>query len=68
LKGDGGSRTALIESLLKLRNMGPDVVLSSGFVGETGSVNEVTGDEWRAAIDKEIQRLERKSGHQQTTK
>ena len=52
----GGSEASLIKSLEKLRGVRPDVVMSSGFVGEVGLV-EPKQDEWTAAIDSEIARL-----------
>ena len=52
----GGSETALAESLQKLRDLEPDVVMSSGFVGEVAMV-EPTRDEWIVAIDKQIASL-----------
>ena len=56
LKKAGGSEALLIKSLAKLRCVRPDVVMSSGFVGEVGLV-EPTQDEWESAIDSEIARL-----------
>lgn len=58
LASTGGSEAALAKSLLKLRSLNPDVVISSGFVGEVG-VKEVTRDEWVEAIDTEIHKLDR---------
>ena len=52
----GGSADALIRSLLVLRSLKPDAVFSSGFVGELG-VAEPTEQEWRAAIDQEVEKL-----------
>ena len=52
----GGSEASLAESLLRLRDLNPDIVMSSGFVGDV-SVVEVTGDEWARAIDDNVSRL-----------
>ena len=52
----GGSKASLAESLLRLRNLNPDIVMSSAFVGDV-SVVEVIGDEWAQAIDDNISRL-----------
>ncbi len=56
----GGAKPALINSLHKLRVLKPDVVMSSGFVGEAGGPHEVTVREWRQAIDIEIIRLQKR--------
>ncbi|AWF80285.1 metallohydrolase [Microbulbifer sp. A4B17] len=56
IKKAGGSEALLVKSLLKLRRVQPDVVMSSGFVGEVGLV-EPTHDEWITAIDTQITRL-----------
>ncbi len=56
----GGSEASLAESLLRLRDLNPDVVMSSAFVGEV-SVVEVTGDEWAQAIDDNVSRLKKES-------
>ena len=50
LRNAGGSKEALAESLLRLRDLEPDVVLWSGFVGDA-SFAEVTREEWKKAID-----------------
>ena len=50
LRNAGGSNEALAESLLRLRDLEPDVVLWSGFVGDA-SFAEVTREEWKKAID-----------------
>ena len=60
LKKAGGTKPALINSLHKLRVLKPDVVMSSGFVGEAGGPHEVTVSEWRQAIDTEITRLKKR--------
>ena len=60
LKKAGGAKPALINSLHKLRVLKPDVVMSSGFVGEAGGPHEVTVGEWRQAIDTEITRLQKR--------
>ena len=52
----GGSKASLAESLLRLRDLNPDIVMSSAFVGNV-SVVEVTGDEWAQAIDDNVSRL-----------
>lgn len=52
----GGSKAALAESLLRLRDLNPDIVMSSAFVGDV-SVVEITGDEWAQAIDDHVSRL-----------
>ena len=52
----GGSKASLAASLLMLRDLDPDVVLSSGFVGDVPFM-EVTRDEWTAAIDDHAGRL-----------
>lgn len=52
----GGSEAALADSLLRLRNLNPDMVMCSAFVGDV-SVVKVTGDEWAQAIDDTIHRL-----------
>ena len=56
----GGAKPALINSLQKLHVLKPDVVMSSGFVGEAGGPHEVTVSEWRQAIDTEIARLQKR--------
>ena len=56
----GGSEAALAESLLRLRDLKPDIVMSSAFVGDV-SVVEVTGDEWAQAIDDNVSRLRKES-------
>ena len=50
LSGFGGSEAALAESLERLRAYRPDIVMSSGFVGEV-AYREVTREEWTAALD-----------------
>ena len=56
----GGSEASLAESLLRLRDLNPDIVMSSGFVGDV-SIVEVTGDEWARAIDDNVSRLMKES-------
>jgi glyoxylase-like metal-dependent hydrolase (beta-lactamase superfamily II) len=60
LSGFGGSEAALINSLTKLRDIKPDVVMSSGFIGNVGLV-EPTETEWLDAIDTAITSLRKKS-------
>ena len=52
----GGSATALADSLLRLRNLNPALVMSSGFVGDISEV-KVTGNEWANAIDDTLARM-----------
>lgn len=52
----GGSEASLAESLLRLRDLDPDIVMCSAFVGDV-SVVEVTGDEWAQVIDDNVSRL-----------
>ena len=54
----GGSREALAESLTRLRELNPDVVLSSAFVNEAAVV-EPGEEEWAQAIDAAVERLTR---------
>ena len=54
----GGTDTSLADSLQKIRELSPDVVLSSGFVGEV-AFREVTQDEWTTVIDSAIKNLRR---------
>ena len=56
----GGSKAALAESLLRLRELKPDIVMSSAFVGDV-SVVEVSGDEWAQTIDDNVSRLSKES-------
>ena len=56
----GGSKASLAESLLRLRDLNPDIVMSSAFVGDV-SVVEVIGDEWAQAIDDNVSRLMKES-------
>lgn len=60
LPQSGGSEAALAESLLRLRDLNPDIVMSSAFVGDV-SLMEVTGDEWAQVIDDNVSRLQKKS-------
>lgn len=52
----GGSNESLAESLLRLRQLSPDVVMSSGFIGPV-PYGEVTREEWTQVIDDNIRRL-----------
>jgi len=52
----GGSEAALAESLKKLRGCSPDIVMSSGFVGDV-PYREVTREEWTVVLDDKIGRL-----------
>lgn len=52
----GGTNAALADSLQRLRQLRPDVVMSSGFVGDI-ALREVTEKEWRTAIDAAIVKL-----------
>ena len=56
----GGGKASLAESLMRLRDLNPDIVMCSAFVGEVSYV-EVTGDEWSQAIDDNVSRLRKKS-------
>lgn len=56
----GGSKASLAESLLRLRELKPDIVMCSAFVGDV-SVVEVNGDEWTQAIDDNVSRLSKES-------
>lgn len=56
----GGSEAALAESLLRLRDLNPNMVMSSAFVGNVSFV-EITGDEWAQAIDDNVSRLRKES-------
>lgn len=56
LPSSGGSAADLAGSLAKLKKISPDIVMSSGFVGEV-AFREVTGDEWRTALDRRIASL-----------
>lgn len=56
LKSAGGSEVSLLESLNKIRDVKPDVVMSSGFVGEVG-LKEPNKTEWLTAINNEISKL-----------
>ena len=56
LPGSGGRADDLAASLTKLREIGPDLVMSSGFVGEV-AYREVTRDEWTPVLDDRIASL-----------
>ena len=56
----GGSEASLAQSLLRLRDLNPDVVMCSAFVGDV-SVVEIIGDEWAQAIDDNVSRLLKES-------
>ncbi|GLQ91637.1 MBL fold metallo-hydrolase [Dyella acidisoli] len=52
----GGRKKALGDSLLKLREMRPDVVISSASVRRS-AVQAITPEQWRAVIDQTVGRL-----------
>ncbi|MBB6522499.1 MBL fold metallo-hydrolase [Pseudoteredinibacter isoporae] len=54
----GGSASALVGSLKELGRIQPDLVMSSGFVGDVGLL-DLTPAEWNQAIEHNIQKLER---------
>ncbi|WP_315981792.1 hypothetical protein [Aliamphritea spongicola] len=56
MQNAGGSVKDMAESLSKLRKLQPDLVMSSGFVGEV-AYREVTRASWTAAIDQTLQTL-----------
>ena len=56
----GGSKASLANSLLQLRGLHPDIVMSSGFIGPVPFA-EVTEDEWVQAIDDNVARLKQES-------
>ena len=56
----GGSEASLADSLTLLRDLKPDIVMCSAFVGDVSFV-EVIGDEWAQAIDDNVSRLRKKS-------
>ena len=56
----GGSKASLAESLLRLRDLRPDIVMCSAFVGDVSYV-EVSGDEWAQAVDDNVRRLRKES-------
>ena len=58
MKNAGGSREDMVSSLKKLGSLDPDLVMSSGFVGEV-AYREVTSGSWRSALEQEIQKLEK---------
>ena len=60
LSDAGGSEASLAESLLRLRDLDPDLVMSSGFVGNA-ALAEVAGGEWQRVIDDSVRRLTRES-------
>ncbi|GLQ89043.1 MBL fold metallo-hydrolase [Dyella flagellata] len=51
----GGQKKTLCESLMKLREVSPDVVISSASVRRS-AVQAVTSDQWRAVIDQAVAR------------
>ncbi len=53
LPNAGGSAADLARSLARLRDTSPDIVMSSGFVGEV-AYREVSRDEWTAVLDDRI--------------
>ena len=60
LRNSGGRVDDLAESLAKLQEISPDLVMSSGFVGEV-AYREVTRDEWTAVLDDRIAALRSRS-------
>ena len=56
----GGSKASLAESLMRLRDLKPDIVMSSAFVGDVSFVEDI-GDEWAQAIDDNVSRLSKAS-------
>ena len=56
LRNAGGTADDLAESLAKLKEISPDLVMSSGFVGEV-AYREVTRDEWIEVLDARIEVL-----------
>ena len=56
----GGSKASLAESLLRLRDLKPDIVMCSAFVGNA-SVVEISSDEWAQAVDDNVSRLLKQS-------
>ena len=56
IPGFGGSKASLADSLLRLREFSPDIVMSSGFVGPV-PYGEVTREEWTQAIDDKVKEL-----------
>ena len=53
-------RRRLAESLIRLRDLNPYIVMSSAFVGDV-SFAEITGDEWAQAINDNVSRLRKES-------
>lgn len=60
IPGFGGTDADMADSLRKLRDLRPDVIMSSGFVGDV-SHGEVTNAEWLEALDRHIARHARRS-------
>ena len=56
LPGSGGSAADLAQSLGKLKEISPDLVMSSGFVGEV-AYRAVTPEEWTGVLDDRIEAL-----------
>lgn len=54
----GGDPDDMAASLKKIRDLNPDVVMSSGFINFDGMA-EVTEAEWQAAIDAELPAIDR---------
>ncbi|WP_420590676.1 MBL fold metallo-hydrolase [Bacterioplanoides sp.] len=54
----GGSAEDLKTSLKQLRDLRPQLVMSSGFVGDQG-LAEMKSDDWPAVVDAAIEQLER---------
>lgn len=57
IESAGGSNFALKDSLLRLRDLRPDIVMSSGFVGEE-CLAEMHGDDWQQVIDQRLAALQ----------
>ncbi len=51
-----GTTKYMINSLKKLRKLKPDVVISSGFIGEVSHDN-ISNEEWLNAIESSISKL-----------
>ena len=60
LPGSGGSANDLARSLTKLKEISPDLVMSSGFVGEV-AYREVAPDEWPAVLEDRVAALRPRS-------
>ncbi|MGY0216555.1 MBL fold metallo-hydrolase [Endozoicomonadaceae bacterium StTr2] len=60
LESAGGSYQAILSSLQQLRQLTPDLVMSSGFVGKTGLVRFSSREEWVNAIDPQLALIKQK--------